>query len=207
MRWRIWTDGSCKHGLPNVPKGLRGWGGWAAIVEHGSDGCVVRGRVAETTNVRMEILAAIEGLRVVPDGERALLHTDCTTLLTIRDWRESGRLDMYTGRDSRLCRELAAELDRVQVEMVLLVRGHRDLIHRRAHALAGAEATGGLRNLPKNAVPLPWTPREGQHRLRKHLRERTVAVHMPGCLPGLCVSSCEYSVYESRRRSEARRAV
>lgn len=151
MSWHVWTDGSCQHGLPQVSKGMPGYGGWAAIVEHGSDGRVLRGRVAQTTNVRMELRAAIEGLRVVAGGKRCVLHTDCTTLLIVYERRLWPRL---SGRDGREWRELAAEFGRLDVEIDLITKGRRDPIHRRAHTIAGAEARAGLHKLPANAVPL-----------------------------------------------------
>lgn len=167
--WHIWTDGSCVHGLANVPKRTLGWGGWCAIVEHGADGNIYRGRVANTTNVRMELLAAIEGLRAVPGiRQPVVLHTDCTTLLIVRDWRDSGRVKSYTGRDAPLWKGLADQFDRLDVRIDLLTKGGYGPIHRRAHGIAGAEARGGLRDLPPNAVPL-----EDGHHLRTHLRRQT----------------------------------
>lgn len=49
---KIWTDGSC---FPNP-----GAGGWAWICQDGRQGS---GRREPTTNQRMELLAAIEGIR------------------------------------------------------------------------------------------------------------------------------------------------
>lgn len=207
MTWHVWVDGSCQHGLAQAPKGVGGWGGWAAIVHHGSDGIVLRGRVPDTTSVRMELLAAIEGLRAVADGAHVVLHTDCMTVHGVYyRWRR-GEVGSWRGPDAKLWLELDAELARVRAEIKLVVKGEVDREHQRAHAIAGAEARGGLRNLPPNAVPLE---REGAHRLRKHLQEQAVqVVHARGCSPGVCVASCPVAVgalvYGSRRRSEARR--
>lgn len=54
----IWTDGSCR---PNP-----GTGGWAAILK-GADGRekAIKGAEADTTNNRMELRAAIEGLKAL----------------------------------------------------------------------------------------------------------------------------------------------
>lgn len=200
--WHVWTDGSCHHGYSQVPAGTRGWGGWCAIVEHGSDGAVFKGRVPETTNVRMEILAATMGLKQIPDGERVLLHTDSTVLLAVRDWVAGGRSGSV--KDRRFWNGLSAQLERVDVVIELLGRGQRDPIHKRAHSIAGAEARGGLRNLPANATPLE----DGHHKIRKGMRrvrsknalERYEALgffdtsgrllHARDCRVGACVSSC-----------------
>lgn len=168
MTWHVWCDGSCMHGLAQAPRGVGGWGGWCAIVEHGSDGRVLRGRVPDTTNVRMELRAAIEGLRVVPDGAGAVLHTDCTTLAVVHERWRRGLVPANPGKDARLWLELDAEYERVGVDLRLIVKGERDPIHKRCHTIAGAEARGGLRNLPPNQVPLDELG--GEHRVREGYR-------------------------------------
>ena len=170
MTWHVWTDGSCHHGLKEAPRGVGGWGGWCAIIENGSDGRVVRGRVPNTTNVRMELRAAIEGLRVVADGSTAVLHTDCTTVtIAIDHWQRGLR---PTGKDAKLWRQLGQQLERVPVTAILIVRGNRDPVHRRCHVIAGAEARGGLRSLPANSVPLDELG--GAHTIRKGMRRLAV---------------------------------
>lgn len=168
MTWHIWCDGSCQHGLANVPKKTPGWGGWCAIVEHGSNGLVLRGRQPLTTNVRMELRAAIEGLRVVPEGESVVINTDCTTLLCVRDAVAGSRKPL--GKDRDLWRELAAEIALRTVRFHLIVKGERSDIHRRAHVIAGAEARGGLQDLPVNASPLDELG--GAYRIRKGMRRQ-----------------------------------
>ena len=51
----VTVDGSCL--------GNPGPGGWACILRYGEEERVLRGGVAQTTNNRMEMMAAIEGLR------------------------------------------------------------------------------------------------------------------------------------------------
>jgi ribonuclease HI len=191
VTWHIYTDGSCMHGIHNVPKATPGWGGWAAIVEHGSDGQVVRGRVPATTNVRMELRAAIEGIRVVPDGAHVVLHTDCTTISAVFfAWKEE-RVGVFTGSDAKLWLELDAEFERLHPRVHLIVRGEVDPIHKRAHVIAGAEARGGLRNLPLNATPLE-DPRRIKREVRRHARR-----HLVGCEPGFCMIGCPTASYFS----------
>ena len=83
----IYTDGSCI--------GNPGPGGWAAIVVR--DGRVEEygGAEAPTTNNRMEMRAAVEGLRRAEAGERVHVVTDSRYLLDgiskwIRGWKRRG---------------------------------------------------------------------------------------------------------------------
>ena len=65
----IWTDGACQRNP--------GPGGWAALVCW-EDGVVEEhsGGRAQTTNNIMEMTAALEGLRAVPDGSVVCVVTD-----------------------------------------------------------------------------------------------------------------------------------
>ena len=56
----IYTDGSCL--------GNPGPGGWAAVIDDNGAKRSLSGKEDNTTNNRMEILAAIEGLQAVPAG-------------------------------------------------------------------------------------------------------------------------------------------
>lgn len=60
----VYTDGACS--------GNPGPGGWGAILKHpATDGVKkISGGEANTTNNRMELIAAIEGLRAIDDSER-----------------------------------------------------------------------------------------------------------------------------------------
>jgi ribonuclease HI len=65
----VWTDGACRRNP--------GPGGWAALVCW-DDGVTEErsGGLAHTTNNIMEMTAALEGLRSVPDGSRVCVVTD-----------------------------------------------------------------------------------------------------------------------------------
>jgi len=66
---QIWTDGSC---WPNP-----GPGGWAAVYLNGSQRKELAGGQAETTISRMELMAAIAGVLLLPrDHQGAELFTD-----------------------------------------------------------------------------------------------------------------------------------
>lgn len=64
----VYTDGACS--------GNPGPGGWAAILKHPATGAVKKlsGGEPETTNNRMELAAAIGGLRSLKHGERLRVH-------------------------------------------------------------------------------------------------------------------------------------
>src|SRR5258708_25905939 len=63
----VYADGSCL--------GNPGPGGWAAvIVKPGGVSDTVFGGDPATTNNRMELTAAIEGLRIIPTGMRVVLR-------------------------------------------------------------------------------------------------------------------------------------
>jgi ribonuclease HI len=154
MTWHIWTDGSCVNPpaaqKSETPKGGVGYGGWAAIIEHGSDGFVLRGHVAETTNVVMELVAVIEGLRAVPGAECAIVHTDSTVILSVLDrWQKRSPM---LGKHADLWVDLGAEFDRRHVSISMVERGMRDPLHKRAHAIAGAEARA-LLHIASGRIP------------------------------------------------------
>ena len=65
----LYTDGSC-HGNP-------GSGGWAVAWKDDKGNTQhISGHCPDTTNNRMELQAAIEALRSVPDGGKAQIVTD-----------------------------------------------------------------------------------------------------------------------------------
>jgi len=64
----IFTDGACR--------GNPGPGGWAAYLRYGDADKLIKGAEPETTNNRMELMAAIQGLSALKRGERVSLTTD-----------------------------------------------------------------------------------------------------------------------------------
>ena len=78
---RLFTDGACS--------GNPGPGGWAYILQHPASGKVVDASGAEplTTNNRMELTAAIEGLAALKKPCRVELVTDSEYVgKGLRDW-------------------------------------------------------------------------------------------------------------------------
>jgi len=64
----VFTDGACR--------GNPGPGGWAALIRDDSGDSMVSGAEQDTTNNRMELMAAIEGLAAVAAGSHIHLTTD-----------------------------------------------------------------------------------------------------------------------------------
>lgn len=63
-----WTDGACK--------GNPGPGGWAALLQVGGRERALAGFEAQTTNNRMELMAAIAALEALKRPCRVRLHSD-----------------------------------------------------------------------------------------------------------------------------------
>ncbi|WP_415912923.1 ribonuclease HI [Neptuniibacter sp. QD37_11] len=68
MHYELFTDGACK--------GNPGPGGWGCLLREGSTESALKGGEINTTNNRMELTAAIEGLKATPIGSTVKLTTD-----------------------------------------------------------------------------------------------------------------------------------
>lgn len=83
----IYTDGACS--------GNPGPGGWGAILINGENRKELKGGEAQTTNNRMELLAAIEALNALKVPCQVDLHTDSNYLKDgitswINNWKRNG---------------------------------------------------------------------------------------------------------------------
>ena len=85
----IYTDGACS--------GNPGPGGWSAIIIADGGKRVLYGGEDLTTNNRMEMLAAIEGLRATPPSTKVTVHTDSTYLINTmtRGWKRKANQDLW----------------------------------------------------------------------------------------------------------------
>ena len=83
----IYTDGACR--------GNPGPGGWAALLRLGETEKLISGAEPNTTNNRMELMAAIQGLRALRRPSRAVLTTDSQYVRQgitqwIHGWKSNG---------------------------------------------------------------------------------------------------------------------
>jgi ribonuclease HI len=118
----LFTDGAC-HGNP-------GPGGWGVLLRFGGAEKELAGGEPTTTNNRMELRAAIEGLRALKRRSRVRLHTDSLYVKNgitewihawkARGWRTSGRQPV---KNLDLWKELDEARSQHEVHWVW-VRGH-----------------------------------------------------------------------------------
>ena len=83
----IYTDGACS--------GNPGPGGWGAILIYGEHRKEIKGGEAETTNNRMELIAAIRAIELINRRSEIELHTDSSYLRDgitkwISKWKRNG---------------------------------------------------------------------------------------------------------------------
>jgi cyclic pyranopterin monophosphate synthase len=81
--------------------GNPGPGGWAAIIVDGGKRREIKGREENTTNNRMEILAAIKGLEQTPPGSQVTIHSDSQYLVRTmtENWKRNTNLDLWHSLD------------------------------------------------------------------------------------------------------------
>ena len=81
----LFTDGACR--------GNPGPGGWGALLRYKGKEKELYGGAAQTTNNRMELMAAIEGLRALTEGCSVDLTTDSQYVRKgITEWIENWKL-------------------------------------------------------------------------------------------------------------------
>lgn len=118
----IYTDGACR--------GNPGPGGWAALLVAGSERKEVTGSAAATTNNRMELCAAIGGLKALKRRCAVKLYTDSKYVLQgvtewmpnwkARGWRTAAREPV---KNQDLWQELDLAVAAQDIEWIW-VKGH-----------------------------------------------------------------------------------
>lgn len=119
----IFTDGACS--------GNPGPGGWGVILRYGNREKEICGGQRDTTNNRMELTAAIEGLAALKEYCKVRLVTDSkyvadgVNLGWARSWQKNGwrKADKKPALNSDLWERLLALLDAHDVTVVW-VKGH-----------------------------------------------------------------------------------
>ncbi len=167
----VYTDGACL--------GNPGPGGWAALVVDGGKRLVFEGREEKTTNNRMELRAAIEGLARTAPGSQVVLYSDSQYLVytMTRNWKRKANLDLWQKLDT-LSRERQVKWEwRLGEEGPELGEAHR-----RADGMAGIKAPSP----PVRMVDVgekPVTRREAVARALVKLSPQTLVLLRKGGLP------------------------
>ena len=153
------TDGACSANGRDASRG-----GWAAILrDRDGNEVVLTGGEAPSTNNRMELMAALEGLRAAPEGSEVSLVTDSSYLANAlakgwldswrrRGWRTAAKQPVA---NRELWERMLTELARHRRVTPTLVRGHAGhALNERADRLAQQAATESWPPVP------PAPPRE-----------------------------------------------
>jgi ribonuclease HI len=143
----IYTDGACS--------GNPGPGGWGVVLRYGThEKELCGGEASETTNNRMELMAAIQALESLTRAVTVRLYTDSTYVRSgitswLPNWKRNGwkTADKQPVKNADLWQRLEAAVERHDVDW-LWVKGHAgDPGNERADALAnrGMEQARGTR--------------------------------------------------------------
>jgi len=122
---KVYTDGACS--------GNPGKGGWGAILLFGDIEKELSGYEASTTNNRMELTAAIEGLKALKFPCEVELYSDSSYLVSAfaKDWIGNWKLNGWqnSSKEEVRNRDLWEQLDalcRVHKVTWIKVKGHSD---------------------------------------------------------------------------------
>jgi ribonuclease HI len=118
----MYTDGACK--------GNPGPGGWGVVLQYGDARKTMHGGEGQTTNNRMELMAAIQGLRALKRSCQVELYTDSQYVRNgITEWMAGWKRNGWKNsakkpvKNADLWQELDAEAARHKVNWHW-VKGH-----------------------------------------------------------------------------------
>jgi len=93
----VWTDGSCNA------KGIRGRGGWAALIEEGGTSREIFGGADGTTHNRMELTAICEALEMLSGAIEVRTDSTYVEKCFNQNWHERWLLDgSWKGSSGRI---------------------------------------------------------------------------------------------------------
>lgn len=124
----IYTDGACS--------GNPGPGGWAAVLIYGDIEKEIVGQENPTTNNRMELTAAIEGLKALKKPCRVRLYSDSAYLVNafknrwLAKWQQNGwqTAKKKTVENQDLWKSLLEMSETHEIEWIK-VKGHSDNVY------------------------------------------------------------------------------
>ncbi|NNE57192.1 MAG: ribonuclease HI [Hellea sp.] len=139
----IYTDGACS--------GNPGPGGWGVLMRFGDKEKELWGGDADTTNNRMELMAAIQALRAIKPGFKGsiTLWTDSTYVLKgITEWIHGWKARGWKKSDKKpvLNKDLWQELD--------IENEKRDIIWKWVKGHTGEEGNERADELARRGIPI-----------------------------------------------------
>ena len=139
----IYTDGACS--------GNPGPGGWGVLMQYNGKEKTLKGGEAETTNNRMEMMAAIKALEAIKPGYRGdiTLWTDSTYVLKgITEWIHGWKKRSWKKSDKKpvVNVDLWKQLDALNAE--------RDITWKWVKGHAGVEGNERADELAREGIPI-----------------------------------------------------
>jgi len=124
----IYTDGACS--------GNPGNGGWGAVLMTAGKTLELSGYEKDTTNNRMELMAAIKALETLKKPCNVELYSDSAYLCNafLQGWLESWKLKGWRGADKKPVKNIDLwqridELTKVHSVTFIKVKGHADNVY------------------------------------------------------------------------------
>jgi len=138
----IYTDGACS--------GNPGPGGWGVLMQFGDKEKTLKGGETETTNNRMEMMAAIKALEAIKPGYKGTvtLWTDSTYVLKgITEWIHGWKKRGWKKSDKKpvINKDLWQQLDALNAE--------RDISWKWVKGHAGIEGNERADELARQGIP------------------------------------------------------
>ncbi|MFW9601404.1 MAG: ribonuclease H family protein [Prevotella sp.] len=136
--YHIYTDGSYLN------NGNNGTGGYCAIVQdlESDVSIIAKGSQANTTNIRMEMLAIIKGIAKVPEASTIKLYSDCQMLVnSINTWLDGWIVKNFKGVANVDLWELYLKVAKPHEIKAVWVKAHNgNKLNERCDAIASDEA-------------------------------------------------------------------